>query len=365
MTDHSRSSSFGGDDPTWSLGGAEDDVTATTQQASSWDPTAPTQPLGWDRDIPVSQPWGSGDDRSNASGHQRDGGYQVGEEYWDDAPTMILGQEPTMPDFSPAAHEAPPQMNARTSTAPQAPITPRKRRRRWLPRFIAILVVLVVVVGFVIGDATARARTEQRIDQEVASQANIDPSQVSTSIGGWPFLAVMVTNTLTSLDITVPQATVTEGDKTLSLSNLSAHARDLRNVRDNDNATAGHVEMSGRIGYDELSRLAQSDVGFAEQGRVELHREVNVLGVDVPVVVSAQPGVDTQRQVVVFTDAHAKVANLSIPESLLDSVLDTMTQSAPLPELTGVDYTDLHADEDGLTIEMSGDNVRLSDLRIR
>lgn len=269
-----------------------------------------------------------------------------------------------MPDFSPAAHEAAPQMNTRTS-APQAPVTPRKRRRRWLPRFIAILVVLVVVAGFVIGDATARARTEQRIDQEVATQANIDPSQVSTSIGGWPFLAVMVTNTLTSLDITVPQATVTEGDKTLSLSNLSAHARDLRNVRDNDNATAGHVEMSGRIGYDELSRLAQSDVGFAEQGRVELHREMNVLGVDVPVVVSAQPGIDTQRQVVVFTDAHAKVANLSIPESLLDSVLDSMTQSAPLPELNGVDYTDLHADEDGLTIEMSGDNVRLADLRIR
>lgn len=269
-----------------------------------------------------------------------------------------------MPDFSPAAHEAAPQMNARTS-APQAPITPRKRRRRWLPRFIAILVVLVVVAGFVIGDATARARTEQRIDQEVATQANIDPSQVSTSIGGWPFLAVMVTNALTSLDITVPQATVTEGDKTLSLSNLSAHARDLRNVRDNDNATAGHVEMSGRIGYDELSRLAQSDVGFAEQGRVELHREMNVLGVDVPVVVSAQPGIDTQRQVVVFTDAHAKVANLSIPESLLDSVLDSMTQSAPLPELNGVDYTDLHADEGGLTIEMSGDNVRLADLRIR
>ena len=70
-------------------------------------------------------------------------------------------------------------------------------------------------------------------------------------------------------------------------------------------------------------------------------------------------------QVVVFTDAHAKVANLSIPESLLDSVLDSMTQSAPLPELNGVDYTDLHADEDGLTIEMSGDNVRLADLRIR
>ena len=85
MTDHSRSSSFGGDDPTWSLGGAEDDVTAITP-ASPWDPTAPTQPLGWDRDISVSQPWGSGDDRSNASGHQRDGGYQVGEEYWDDAP---------------------------------------------------------------------------------------------------------------------------------------------------------------------------------------------------------------------------------------------------------------------------------------
>lgn len=269
-----------------------------------------------------------------------------------------------MPDFSPAAHEAAPQMNARTS-APQAPVTPRKRRRRWLPRFIAILVVLVVVAGFVIGDATARARTEQRINQEVATQANIDPSQVSTSIGGWPFLAVMVTNALTSLDITVPQATVTEGGKTLSLSNLSAHARDLRNVRDNDNATAGHVEMSGRIGYDELSRLAQSDVGFAEQGRVELHREMNVLGVDVPVVVSAQPGIDTQRQVVVFTDAHAKVANLSIPENLLDSVLDSMTQSAPLPELNGVDYTDLHADEDGLTIEMSGDNVRLADLRIR
>ena len=352
MTDHNRSSSFGDDDPT------------AITPASPWDPTAPTQPLGWDRDIPVSQPWGSGDDRSNASGHQRDGGYQFGEEYWDDTPTMILGQEPTMPDFSPAAHEAAPQMNTRTS-APQAPVTPRKRRRRWLPRFIAILVVLVVVAGFVIGDATARARTEQRIDQEVATQANIDPSQVSTSIGGWPFLAVMVTNTLTSLDITVPQATVTEGDKTLSLSNLSAHARDMRNVRDNDNATAGHVEMSGRIGYDELSRLAQSDVGFAEQGRVELHREMNVLGVDVPVVVSAQPGIDTQRQVVVFTDAHAKVANLSIPESLLDSVLDSMTQSAPLPELNGVDYTDLHADEDGLTIEMSGDNVRLADLRIR
>lgn len=238
-----------------------------------------------------------------------------------------------------------------------------RRRRRWVGALVAGLLVITLVVGAFLGDGVARTRTEDSVAGQVATALGVESSQVDVSIGGWPFLAVLATDRLASIDVTSPTARFTKDSRTVTFSDISFHATGVNNARESTRTTFDSVTARGRISYTELSSLAGATITSAGSGRVTLKRTARVLGINVSIDVTAEPGIDPSTRQITLANPTATVEGVSIPSSLLAPTLAAVVSRAVLPDLGSLTYESLTASANGLVVNLSGKDVRLSDLQ--
>lgn len=237
------------------------------------------------------------------------------------------------------------------------------RRRGTVLRRIGILVIVVLVVAAaVLADAVSRQHVQSQIADQVASTVSTGSDTVGVSIGGWPFLAVMATHRLSSVDLSIPTATVAKDDQKVTFTKVSVHATDLRNVRDMQTAVVGQAAASGHLSWQELSRLGGVTVSSGGDSRVQVARTVSVLGADVTVMVSASPGIDPATRTVTLTDPRASVDGITIPSTLLTPALSAMSRRMVLPDLGSLRYESLTVDSAGVEIALAGTQVEVKDL---
>ena len=231
-------------------------------------------------------------------------------------------------------------------------------------RGIVILVVLALVIvgGGVAVDALARNVVERRASEALMAEVSTD-APLDVSIGGWPFLGLLVTDRVDSVRIVGHDVGLPHDGRTITLASVDATATGVQHPRDFARAKADRLDVTGVMTWSDLSREIGIEVAYGGDGRLQATQRIEILGVGFDAVFSAVPGVDAETQRFTLTDPMAAVGPLTTTAGLLDRLVDQVTDAIPLPDLKGVDYRSAMATEAGLQVVLVGEAVSLESLR--
>ena len=241
-----------------------------------------------------------------------------------------------------------------------------RRHHRLIKWLVAVVIIALVAVAAVITDQTFRARSEKAIAANIAESVGADESSVGVTIRNRPFLGVLLTDELQGLDATIPTATVARDETTVTFHDVNIHANGIRHAREESQTVAETMSATGRVDWPELSRLAGGKITYNDDAganrKVTIVRDMSVLGARVGVSISAVPGVETTSRRVTLTSPSASLDGIPIPDILLKSVLEGITDRFTLPDLGNLHYESLKATPKGLEFSLVGTEVKLSDL---
>lgn len=241
-----------------------------------------------------------------------------------------------------------------------------RRHHRLIKWLVAVVIIALVAVAAVITDQTFRARSEKAIAANIAESVGADESSVGVTIRNRPFLGVLLTDELQGLDATIPTATIARDETTVTFHDVNIHANGIRHAREESQTVAETMSATGRVDWPELSRLAGGKITYNDDaganGKVTIVRDMSVLGARVGVSISAVPGVETTSRRVTLTSPSASLDGIPIPDILLKSVLEGITDRFTLPDLGNLNYESLKATPKGLEFSLVGTEVKLSDL---
>lgn len=226
---------------------------------------------------------------------------------------------------------------------------------------IPLLVVLLVAAAL-LGDAVARQRVEASVANEIAANVSTDPDAVGVTIGGWPFAAVLATDRLSSMDLSIPTATLSKEGRRITFRDVVVHATGLRNVRNLQDTVVDGVSASAHVDWKELSRLSGVTVSSGGDSRVQVERGISVFGATVTMEVSAAPGIDPATRTLTLDDPKANVDGIPVPSSLLTPALASVSDKMVLPDLGSLKYKSLTVDQRGVQISLAGSQVEVKDL---
>lgn len=272
------------------------------------------------------------------------------------------------PDFSMTPSEPTQVLPPRPQIGTGAVVTVERDRRhhRLIKWLVAVVIIALVAVAAVITDQTFRARSEKAIAANIAESVGADESSVGVTIRNRPFLGVLLTDELQGLDATIPTATVARDETTVTFHDVNIHANGIRHAREESQTVAETMSATGRVDWPELSRLAGGKITYNDDaganGKVTIVRDMSVLGARVGVSISAVPGVETTSRRVTLTSPSASLDGIPIPDILLKSVLEGITDRFTLPDLGNLNYESLKATPKGLEFSLVGTEVKLSDL---
>ena len=122
--------------------------------------------------------------------------------------------------------------------------------------------------------------------------------------------------------------------------------------------TIRHAEGTALLDYAKLSSLAGAPMTYAGSGRVELVIKTRVLGRE---VVSGTPRLNAKEQSMTLSDAKISVAGVNLPEFSSQALLAALLNPIPLKGMPlGMTITRITAAEDGVHLDLVGDNLAVS-----
>lgn len=262
----------------------------------------------------------------------------------------------------PGRTDAPTLKDGTPGYAPPAPNQTRGRRSKMWRRIGIPLLIILLVVAALLGDAVARQHVEASIADEVAANVSTDADTVGVTIGGWPFAAVLATDRLSSIDLSIPTATLSKEGRTVTFRDAVVHATGLRNVRNLQDTVVDEASASAHVDWKELSRLSGVTVSSGGDSRVQVERSISVFGATVTMQVSAAPGIDPATRTLTLGDPKANVDGIPVPSSLLTPALASVSDKLVLPDLGSLKYRSLTVDRRGVQISLAGTQVEVKDL---
>ena len=239
---------------------------------------------------------------------------------------------------------------------------PRPRLGRASPLVATLIIVLVVALfgaGLYFGDRFAQHRAEQKAATALQPRLGT-PQPPQVDIEGFPFVTQVASRLIDRIHIVADQIGTTN-DALLTL----AHADlVLTDVATNDwfkTMNISHAEGTALLDYAKLSSLAGAPMTYGSDGRVELDIKTTVLGRDVEAVVSGTPRLNAKEQTMTLSDAKIAVAGVNLPEFTSQALLVALLKPIPLKGMPlGMTVTRITAAEDGVHVDLVGDNLAVS-----
>ena len=239
---------------------------------------------------------------------------------------------------------------------------PRPRLGRASPLVTTLIIVLVVALfgaGLYFGDRFAQHRAEQKAAAALQPRLGT-PQPPQVDIEGFPFVTQVASRLIDRIHIVADQIGTTN-DALLTL----AHADlVLTDVATNDwfkTMNISHAEGTALLDYAKLSSLAGAPMTYGSDGRVELDIKTTVLGRDVEAVVSGTPRLNAKEQTMTLSDAKIAVAGVNLPEFTSQALLVALLKPIPLKGMPlGMTVTRITAAEDGVHVDLVGDNLAVS-----
>ena len=224
---------------------------------------------------------------------------------------------------------------------------------------IIILIAGLLVVGLYVGDRYAHRRAEQRVADLLQTQLGT-PQPPMVSIEGFPFLTQVAADSIGRIHVVADQL-----GETNKAPVILAHA-DLimTDVDTNDwfkSMKVAHSEGKARLDYAKLSSLAGAPLAYGGEGRVEIAVNTTVVRREVEAVITGSPRLNAKDQTMTLSDARIAVAGVKLPDFTAQALLAAVLKPIPLKGMPlGMTVTKIVAAEDGLQVNLAGDNQTIS-----
>lgn len=228
-----------------------------------------------------------------------------------------------------------------------------------------IMVVLLVGVGLVGVDRIVHGYAEKRVADELQSGlALADTPEVD--IEGVPFLTQLARSTFSEVLITADEIAVrdTEDEPVLTLTTVRATLTDVVASDGYRTMVAGQVRGTAAADWAEISRVTQVEAAFggtdaSGRGRVALTYRTTLMGQELTADISGRPVIEEGE--LTFAEVEVDVAGIEIPRSVSDELIGRLLAPIPLPLPLGLRAEGLTVDEHGAAVEISGQDVPLTD----
>lgn len=233
------------------------------------------------------------------------------------------------------------------------------RGRRRLVALLVSLVLLVVVAAVL--DEVARRLVERQAATQLQQLAGTS-QPIAVDIGGWPFVADVVTGTVPTATVTSPGLTFQRDGEDITVSDVRVDARDVRNLLHPQQAVAGTLDVYATASWAVVSQHGRARITSAGGDRASFTGTVDLLGAQVAVSISAVPRIDPTTHRLVLSEPKATVAGVDLPTSALASAAESLARRISLPAPQGFTYQSVQATDGGLRVHLSGRDVPLTGL---
>jgi hypothetical protein len=239
-------------------------------------------------------------------------------------------------------------------------------RRPRLGRASPLVAILIIVLAIALfgaalyfGDRFAQHSAEQTAAAALQPRLGT-PQPPRVDIEGFPFLTQVASGSIDRVHVVADQlGTTNEALLTLAHADLV-----LSDVTTNDwfkTMKISHGEGTALLDYAKLSSLAKAPMTYSTDGRVELAVKTTVLRREVDAVVSGIPRLNAKEQTMTLSDAKISVAGVNLPEFTSQALLAAFLKPIPLKGMPlGMTVTRLTAAEDGVHVDLVGDNLAVS-----
>jgi LmeA-like phospholipid-binding len=236
-------------------------------------------------------------------------------------------------------------------------------RLTWASPLVAILIVILGVVlvgaGLYFGDRFAQHRAEQRAAAALQPRLGT-PQPPQVDIEGFPFVTQVASRSIDRIHIVAEQIGATN-EALLSLVHADLVLSDVVTQDWFKTMKIRHAEGTALVDYAKLSSLAGAQMTYSSNGRVELVIKTTVLGREVEAVVTGTPRLNAKEQNMTLSDAKISVAGVNLPEFSAQALLAALLNPIPLKGMPlDMTVTRLTADEDGVHMDLVGDNLAVS-----
>lgn len=226
-------------------------------------------------------------------------------------------------------------------------------------RAVRRLLVSLLVVGACLAGLDALARLVAQ-DQAASRLEPYLGTKPTVRTHGWPFLAVLATQRLDGVEVSLPQARMELAGKLVTVDRIWVRADDVSGVFTPRSARLGALRGKASFGYQQFSRLVGVRMSPAGDGRVTF-RSSSLPGVAQDVAVTGGAAAADGR--LVITDPVASVGGQRVGEAQARTYADLVCQVVALPNQARVKVTSLEADESAVRLGVSGANLSVVSLR--
>lgn len=229
-----------------------------------------------------------------------------------------------------------------------------------LGRIIAVILVLGLAVGgFVLIDQRLRASAEQQINEAIMAEFG---GQVSTELGGWPFLLARVKNRIPDARVSIVDAQVSIDGRATTVDRTVLTAVGLSPIDDFRNARAERLDVRVEMTWQQLTELLGFPVSHVVGDRVSARTSVEILGVVAVLELQAELSVQSDGTLV-LSDATGTAAGLAVPIQIVQLGVDKLLPQLRLPTMAGMSYQGLEIGPDSIAANLTGQDVALGGLR--
>jgi hypothetical protein len=179
-------------------------------------------------------------------------------------------------------------------------------------------------------------------------------------VGGFPFLPQVIQGDVAEVRVQADDVGSTNGAK-LQVRHLDVTATGVRSDDQFTTSTADHVQGTASIDLAALNGLVGEQITPAADGKVSFTRTTSVLGQSLEVVVTGRPSLDVAAQTLTLADPSVQVANVTLPQTVVDLLIRALVKPVDITGIPlGLKLTAISIDDAGVTAEVAGDHVLLS-----
>jgi hypothetical protein len=220
---------------------------------------------------------------------------------------------------------------------------------------IIILIAGLLLAALYVGDRFAHRRAEKQTADLLQTQLGT-PQPPMISIEGFPFLTQVAADSIGRVHVVADHL-----GETTKAPLILAHADLLMtDVDTNDwfrSMKVAHSEGTARLDYAKLSSLAGAPMAYGGDGRVEIAVHTTVVRREVEAVITGLPRLNAKEQTMTLSDAKIAVAGVNLPDFTAQALLAAVLKPIPLKGMPlGMTVTRIAAAEDGLQVDLVGDN---------
>lgn len=239
------------------------------------------------------------------------------------------------------------------------PVPPPRSKPRSRTVMIAVISVLAVLAVLIAGDRVANAVAQNTL-------ANALQTELSTSakpdvhLGGFPFVTQALSGSFSSVQVTADNATVTGGDATVTIAHLDATLTSITATDRYQNIVAGRGEASALLDWTSVSSLVGQQMSYEADDRMRMDFSVPIGQLNIEGHITGRLQLDVGQQTITIADPQVSVADINVPQSVVDAVSRIVLRPYTLHNLPyDIQVTGLTAQPDGVLLSGTGQNIPL------